>query len=188
MTTPHPARRPLRDAHISAIGPIVLPDDAAALRFLSDSVGATGLAVVESTDTVGTVAVGELLLDSRVRHAHAFSHERKSQARVARRGTGWVGDSVHECKAGDPGARPVGAVERTQMCLGSVVEVGSGGATLAEARINRYTLPLALCAWTVGGQADVIWVEYHEPDSFGRFRCTAHRVDRIGPRALKKEN
>lgn len=166
--------QPMRTTRIRTTPPQPVPD---ALAFLRSTMpgAADAVVVVEQSDQVLVTTLDRCAITERTIHLHAFSESARSQARVARSGSAWIGDSVIECESEAAGAREVVAQLRRLMCLGE--RVGDTD-SFAEARITPYRLPLAPKA----KQVDVLCLCYHEETPSGRLSCTAHRVINFVPR------
>jgi hypothetical protein len=169
--------RKLQDACIVIKRAATVADATSFLKAELDS-ATDCVVVVEESDRVITVPLGEVSVTEKTLHLHGFSKSARAQARVARTAAGWIGDSVRECDAGTVGAQAVLAQEGRMMCLGERVP---GTNTYAEARIKPYQLSVKVEA----KQIDVNYRNYYEETASGRLACIAHRAVEFVAREVK---
>ena len=166
-----PHVRQLRATSIRVYSAVAVADP---LSFLREHVGAeNAIVVIEAIECVSAVLLKDATLDTATMlHAQGFSASRKAQARIARTATGWIGDAVHECDCGVPGALQVVATDERMMCLGERLDTNTGASRYGEARITPYTLPLP----NGTSQVDAQFRNYYQETASGRLACIAHRV------------
>jgi len=107
---------------LTGCGPVADPHE-----FLREAVGDDAIAVIERMSEVVVGRLSEVAFDATMLHIHAFSGERKVQARMARSDSSWVGDAVREVSGGEAAsAREVWARPGLHLCLGKATSDETG--------------------------------------------------------------